>query len=730
MIRCDLPEFSGISEEILGRGGVLRFQAYGGSMHPFVRNGDIVEVEPIIPGQVRAGDIILFKDGPQSMLAHRVIRRMKNEKGLCFITKGDSASNADSPVAPERVLGRLRRIERNSRVMNLTAQGRRKLAVFFAAISFFSYFFYPLLGWTKRFAFRIIRKSYRVLLNFKVFRLLRRSFFFNEINYSVLEPKDYLALAYFYGDEKRPGMPERLKELKEILTAPEKKGYYLAVRIRNRIVAVTGAGPHQGESPDVWWLDSLQVRTFCRGLGLGRGLVRQALILAKENGVRFLHLLVDEREKTARCLYKSLGFKDTVLPELEDWLAKERKIRNRRLRVMRANLQDYTPGGDAQDVYQVNDYLRGIAVGVKGNKHSLSLLNKELLFDVACREKLAPLIGSVLLQEQEEKENISWQNKFRNVYLANCARNVLITEKMKKICGQFNANGLKVMVLKGPFLGEFIYKDAGTRPMGDLDLLIEKKDISAADRLLRANGYFTLEGAVAAAGRNENSTINTLQYKESGGDNFFVHLHWHLINCTWPLNYLVSKMDMSRVWEQAVPVKMSGIDLCSLLPEHLLLYLCSHYLTHGFRPLILTADICRVMDVYGDDLSAGRLWQEAERLGMQEMFFGALYFLTLSGRKDIFGRFALAEEKFSGVKRLCDFGFTHGGKTLRAAAYLICLLGQKGLKGKLYYVFRTFFPGKEVLAHNFGLLPEKIGFGHYLRRLRKTLGIKRRIFKT
>ena len=44
MGKCKRTDFIELSKEVLDKGGCLRFRAGGGSMHPFVRDGDFLVV--------------------------------------------------------------------------------------------------------------------------------------------------------------------------------------------------------------------------------------------------------------------------------------------------------------------------------------------------------------------------------------------------------------------------------------------------------------------------------------------------------------------------------------------------------------------------------------------------------------------------------------------------------------------------------------------------------------
>ncbi|HYI12175.1 MAG TPA: S24 family peptidase [Thermoanaerobaculia bacterium] len=91
--------------DLLQRGHAVQFRARGDSMHPFIREDDVLQVEP--GREARVGDVVLvlFERG---LTAHRVIRRDDR-----IVTRGDNAAEADGPVS--HVLGVVTAVERNGK---------------------------------------------------------------------------------------------------------------------------------------------------------------------------------------------------------------------------------------------------------------------------------------------------------------------------------------------------------------------------------------------------------------------------------------------------------------------------------------------------------------------------------------------------------------------------------------------------------------------------------------
>ncbi len=109
------PAFDVLSTDILGQGSCLRFRAMGNSMAPFIRNGDVVLVEPRKASELRVGDIVFYRRNGGLHVVHRVVGRSEADGSLALTTKGDNLRYLDATVFPEQVLGRVVQIESQDR---------------------------------------------------------------------------------------------------------------------------------------------------------------------------------------------------------------------------------------------------------------------------------------------------------------------------------------------------------------------------------------------------------------------------------------------------------------------------------------------------------------------------------------------------------------------------------------------------------------------------------------
>ena len=100
-----------LAADLLRRGTPLRIKARGGSMTPFVRDGDVALVAPTAGRGVGIGDVICYETPSGTLLLHRVIARDPDR----FVAKGDALTLIEV-VDRTRLLGKVVAIERHGTI--------------------------------------------------------------------------------------------------------------------------------------------------------------------------------------------------------------------------------------------------------------------------------------------------------------------------------------------------------------------------------------------------------------------------------------------------------------------------------------------------------------------------------------------------------------------------------------------------------------------------------------
>ncbi len=118
---------------LLSSGQLVRFRATGLSMDPTIRDGDVLTVEPVDLGEVRPGEILLYR-AAQGVVAHRLMRCETVEAQLLYVLRGDASGTCDPPVSVGELLGRVTAVRRGRRSRSLTNPWTRQWQITWAAV--------------------------------------------------------------------------------------------------------------------------------------------------------------------------------------------------------------------------------------------------------------------------------------------------------------------------------------------------------------------------------------------------------------------------------------------------------------------------------------------------------------------------------------------------------------------------------------------------------------------
>src|ERR1700756_1688033 len=99
---ADSKLFEEVVRPLLEQGLNVRFQALGASMSPAIRDGEVVEVTPVMVTKLRKDDIVLAKSHAGFRL-HRIVAADPGKD--VFITRGDCGQQNDPALKAEQILG-------------------------------------------------------------------------------------------------------------------------------------------------------------------------------------------------------------------------------------------------------------------------------------------------------------------------------------------------------------------------------------------------------------------------------------------------------------------------------------------------------------------------------------------------------------------------------------------------------------------------------------------------
>lgn len=100
-----------IGFSLLAEGTTLRVKAEGYSMYPSIKPGSSLLIKPASDQSLLSpGEIIAWKR-KSGLVVHRLIRIVKEDNRVFYITRGDSCAYEDPPVIPDRIAGKVIQVE-------------------------------------------------------------------------------------------------------------------------------------------------------------------------------------------------------------------------------------------------------------------------------------------------------------------------------------------------------------------------------------------------------------------------------------------------------------------------------------------------------------------------------------------------------------------------------------------------------------------------------------------
>jgi len=114
--------FAEVMEHALTSGTLVRFRAEGSSMHPTIRDGEVITAAPVAISDVVRGDVVLCRHGGR-VLAHRVVAIGARGDDRPVALRGDSQTAAVELVDATAIVARIVSVERGGRTIPVAAAG-------------------------------------------------------------------------------------------------------------------------------------------------------------------------------------------------------------------------------------------------------------------------------------------------------------------------------------------------------------------------------------------------------------------------------------------------------------------------------------------------------------------------------------------------------------------------------------------------------------------------------
>jgi hypothetical protein len=174
--------------------------------------------------------------------------------------------------------------------------------------------------------------------------------------------------------------------------------------------------------------------------------------------------------------------------------------------------------------------------------------------------RLVPSAAFARLREEAEKS---------------ARRSLMLTGELLSLLDAFEREGIRVVPLKGPILGEQLYGSAALRRTNDLDLLVEEADAERAVRLLVELDFRAEASWTSDALRARHRDINYHVELASRTKPYRVELHYCLHQQVGRRRHTLATIE-----DELESILLHGRRIPGMRPEFLLVYLCVHGSKH------------------------------------------------------------------------------------------------------------------------------------------------------
>lgn len=214
----------------------------------------------------------------------------------------------------------------------------------------------------------------------------------------------------------------------------------------------------------------------------------------------------------------------------------------------------------------------------------------DLLFQ-AEEQGMGPLLYMHLTAFMEEIPD-TFLRGLRFLSLRHQQANITLMKSLYQILSLLKAEGIPTLTLKGASLCQTLYPETGLRPMRDIDLLLDKKDVLHAHSLLKKRGFRASTDPLPEGYFHLPQLLKTVDSMQ-----VCVELHHNLFPDDPPY---YQPLPFEELYPNAHTFNVYGITACTLAPEEMLWHLFQHGfhapLTYEPHKLISAADIISLVE--------------------------------------------------------------------------------------------------------------------------------------
>jgi len=207
--------------------------------------------------------------------------------------------------------------------------------------------------------------------------------------------------------------------------------------------------------------------------------------------------------------------------------------------------------------------------------------------------------------------------RLKGVFRMSWYKNKMMFIQAGLLLGFLHRHGIPTMLLKGAVLQFFYYREQGSRPMDDIDILIPNERALSVIDLLQRSEWQTVPGWEPSWMKIKHgwNLRNKLGYT--------VDLHWNLLS-----ESIGPQIDLP-FWESAESLSFNGIPTKVLNASDQLFHACVHGIIpiYAIASIRWIADAMQILSLSGSKIDWRRIFELAEKRNMKQHLRDTLGYL-------------------------------------------------------------------------------------------------------
>ena len=306
-------------------------------------------------------------------------------------------------------------------------------------------------------------------------------------------------------------------------------------------------------------------------------------------------------------------------------------------------------------------------------------------------------------------------NHLQSIYFQTHTNNILALVQLKKVLACFKKEEIKTVLLKGIASAEFIYKDLGLRPMGDIDILVEPKRILDAEKILFDLGYVNNKPYKSKKVRAINIRKHLYAFVNT---NIIIELHKELISILQ-----IYRIPNDEIWRNLNMVNIENETAYIICTDKNIEYLSLHSILHFFRKegrLNIFVDLSELIKNEENNINWAQIVKNCKDYKISLPAYSALYlckkYLNAPVPDDVLEKLKVKGENLDKLFLLLLDNQPEKIYFRTQINYFKTILKIDGFKNKIMYMWTVAFPSKEYMIYNYKIKNKKFFFLYYFIR--------------